>query len=226
MNNDNMTQRKKRILTLTLAAGAALLLLVSLKLPLWQIHLEAPQYRGEEALNIAVHPNVMRGDLQELTILNQYIGVNVPPTLPQFQWLPIALMVGAALAIGAALLPLRLRRVGFIVSVVALSATLAVAVFQARAQIYNIGHNRNPHAPMTGVHDFTPPFLGKAKIAQFEVVSSLQLGAWLIGVALALQLGAAGLSGVRKRGVVANNSKTLDQSISTKANRPASVSVS
>ena len=47
---------------------------------------------------------------------------------------------------------------------------------------------------LVGVKDFTPPFLGTSKIAQFTVSSRFGLGAWLIGGALALQLGAAWLS--------------------------------
>jgi len=44
------------------------------------------------------------------------------------------------------------------------------------------------------MHDFTPPFLGTSKIAQFTVTSSFWLGAWLIGAAMALQAGAAFVS--------------------------------
>ena len=60
-------------LGVTLLASA--LLLASLKLPLWQMRLEAPQYREQEALRIAVHPDSLRGDLKEFSVLNQYIGV-------------------------------------------------------------------------------------------------------------------------------------------------------
>jgi hypothetical protein len=42
-----------------LTALASALLLVSLKLPLWQMRLEAPQYRDKEALHISVHPNAL-----------------------------------------------------------------------------------------------------------------------------------------------------------------------
>ena len=73
------------------------------------MRLEAPQYREQEALHIAVHPNALRGDLKELTVLDQYIGVHIPPTLPQFKWLPGLLMAGAALGLVAAFLGTRLR---------------------------------------------------------------------------------------------------------------------
>ena len=67
--------------------------------------MEAPQYRGKEALQIAVHPNALRGDIRELSVLDQYIGVHIPPTLPQFSWLPAALIAGAVLGLAARLLP-------------------------------------------------------------------------------------------------------------------------
>jgi hypothetical protein len=176
-------------LWLTLAAAA--LLLLSLKYPLWQMHLEAPQYRGSEALHVAVNPNGLRGDLRELAVLNQYIGVHVPSTLPQFKWLPATLVAGALLGIGAGLVPLGIRRQALLAAALALAAALGTAALQAHSQIYEIGHHRDAHAPLAGVQDFTPPLLGTARIAQFDVSSRLGFGAWLIGAGLALQLGAA-----------------------------------
>ncbi|MGH7972677.1 MAG: hypothetical protein ACREIC_28520, partial [Limisphaerales bacterium] len=165
MSNTSQTTtgRGRRATALVFAGVAAVLLLVSLKLPLWQMRLEAPQYRGKEALHIAVHPNALHGDLRELSVLNQYIGVHVPPTLPQFKWLPVALITGAVLALVASLIPLRVRRLALIVSALALMATLATAAVQAKSQIYSIGHDRDQHTPLVGVQDFTTPFLGTTK---------------------------------------------------------------
>lgn len=186
-----VTAVRGRVVTLSLAVVAAALLLASLKLPLWQMRLEAPQYRGKEALHIAVHPNALRGDIRELSVLDQYIGVHIPPTLPQFKWLPATLIAGAVLGLVAALLPVVLRRRALIVVVVSLAAALTGAAVQAQYQMHDIGHNRNAHTPLVGVGDFTPPFLGTTKIAQFEVSSRFGWGAWLIGAALLLQLSAA-----------------------------------
>ena len=85
------------MLPFALTAVASMLLLVSLRLPLWQMRLESPQYRDQEALRIAVHPDSLRGDIRELSVLQQYIGVHIPPTLPQFKWLPGLLIAGAVL---------------------------------------------------------------------------------------------------------------------------------
>lgn len=191
--------RRSWIVSFALVVIAAALLLASLKLPLWQMRMEAPQYQDEEALTIAVHPNALRGDIRELTVLEGYIGVHIPSTLPQFKWLPGTLIAGAILGIVAALMPLAIRRRALILLVIALTATLGVAAVQAVNQMHDIGHHRDQHTPLVGVKDFTPPFFGTTKIAQFEVSSRFGLGAWLIGIALTLQLGAAWLSRCRDR---------------------------
>ncbi len=180
-----------RMFPLALASLASLLLLVALRLPLWQMRLEAPQYRDQEALHVAVHPGSLQGDLGELTVLEQYIGVHIPPTLPQFKWLPLLLIAGAVFGFAASLLriPARRRALAFVSCAVA--AALALAAVQAMFQIHDIGHKRDQKTVLAGVQDFTPPFIGTSKIAQFTVSSRLGLGAWLIGGALALQLGAA-----------------------------------
>jgi hypothetical protein len=181
-------------LSFSLAMLASILLLISLKLPLWRMHLEAPQYRDKEALKIAVLPDRFQGDLKELSVLDQYIGVHVPSTLPQFRWLPALLATGAGLGILAAFLKRAPRQRSLIVVTCALAVGLAVAALQAMTQITDIGHKRDSKTVLAGIKDFTPPFLGTSKIAQFTVSSRFGSGAWLIGVALTLQLGAARLS--------------------------------
>ena len=183
-----------RIFPLAMAALASCLLLGSLWLPLWQMRLEAPQYRDKEALHVSVHSDALRGDLKELTVLDQYIGVHVPSTLPQFKWLPATLVSGAVLGMIASLLgrPLRTRALGLVSC--ALATALAVAALQAMTQMRDIGHKRDQRTVLAGVKDFTPPFLGTNKIAQFTVSSRFGLGAWLIGGALALQVSAAWLN--------------------------------
>lgn len=181
----------KRAMPVILTALAAVLLLLSLKLPLWQMRLEAPQYHDQEALHVAVYPDSFRGDLRELSVLDKYIGVHIPPTLPQFKWLPVLLIAGAASGFAASLLRTAARRRVLIFLSCMLTVSLAFAAIQAMAQIHDIGHKRDQKTVLAGIKDFTPPFLGTNKIAQFTASSRLGLGAWLIGGALALQLGAA-----------------------------------
>ncbi len=189
-----MNKGAQSMLPVTFAALASILLLVALKLPLWEMRLEAPQYRDQEALHVAVHPNALHGDIRELSVLDKYIGVHIPPTLPQFRWLPTLLIAGAVLGLAASFLRIPARRHALTFVSCTLAAGLALAAVQAMFQIHDIGHRRDQKTVLVGVKDFTPPFIGTNKIAQFTVSSRLGLGAWLIGGALALQLGAAWLS--------------------------------
>ena len=184
---------RSRIVSGSLAAIAAGLLLFSLKLPLWQMRLEAPQYKDEEALKIAVHANAFRGDLRELKVLNQYIGVHVPPTLPQFKWLPGVLIAAAALGLAAAFLRAPTGPRISVAAACALTVALGCAALQAKSQMHDIGHKRDQKTILAGMRDFTPPFLGTTRIAQFTVSSRFGVGAWLIGGAVLLQLGGAWL---------------------------------
>ena len=196
-----------KILPILLATLASALLVASLKLPLWQMRLEAPQYRDQEALHVAVHPNSLRGDLKELSVLDRYIGVHIPPTLPQFKWLPGLLIAGAVFGFAASILRIPARRRALTFVSCALAAGLALAAVQAIFQMHDIGHKRDQKTVLVGVKDFTPPFLGTSKIAQFTVSSRLGLGAWLIGGALALQWGAAWLT---RRGNAFTSKRSAD----------------
>jgi hypothetical protein len=178
--------KSKLIVAILPALAAGTLLLGSLRLPLWHLRMEAPQYRGREALRVVVFPGSLQGSLSEIKILNQYIGVRIPDTLPQTRWLPEVLCLGAALGLLAGLLPSRIRRFAASGTAALLCGAMLLAAAQAQVQMYRIGHDRNPHAPLEGVAAFTPPLLGKSKVAQFTLQSGLGLGSLAIAGAIAL----------------------------------------
>lgn len=192
------TSRRGQIrpwLPLVLAAAASVLLYLSLQLPLWQMRMEAPQYRDEEALRVAVFASGFKGDLQELAVLNQYIGVHVPETLPQFGWLPTVVLGAAGASVVAGLLRGIVRRTALVLVIAGLSGAMGYAMLQARTQMYDIGHKRDQKTILAGVKDFTPPLLGSTRIAQFSVTSKLGTGAGLIGGSVLLLGAAAWISG-------------------------------
>ena len=183
--------------------GVAGLLVACLLLPLWSTRMEAPQYRGEEALRVAVYAGRVVGDIDEIEILNQYVGVHLPldtPELTASPWVLGALLLGALVCLA---LRRRVRRL----AAVALGATMLVVMVGGGAllqyRLYQMGHERSPEI-MTGVPDFTPPLLGAKKIANFTATMSLGAGGWTYLAALALigwSLWAA--PGARRRGAEA-----------------------
>lgn len=66
-------ERKRFILPTLMLGGAALLLLISIFLPYWQLTLLAPQY--PEGLKMQAYVNHISGDVDEIDELNHYIGM-------------------------------------------------------------------------------------------------------------------------------------------------------
>ena len=174
---------------------AGLLMVASLRMPVWQMHLEAPQYQDEDALDVKVYPNALRGDINELKVLNNYIGVHIPEQLPQTRWLPSVLIAGAVAGFLVSFLPARNRKRGLFLVPTLVAVALLAAAAQAQWQMYEIGTKRDEKTTMVGVKDFTTPLVGRVKIAQFTITSFLSWGALAIGGALALQWIGAWLSG-------------------------------
>lgn len=160
-----------RVLVLTgigfLIAGALL--------PLWRIHLVAPQYR--EGLSIDMYAYKLVGgnngqDLAEINTLNHYIGMHgiEPSDFVEMKWMPFALGVFALVSARA----LVIGRVGSLVDLAVMFmyfGAFAFANFGYR--LYSYGHNLDPKAPMA-VEPFMPILIGRQQIANF-VQTSLPL---------------------------------------------------
>lgn len=173
---------------------AAALLVVSLRLPVWKMRMEAPQYKDADALKVKVYPNAMRGDIQEIKVLNTYIGVHIPETLPQTHWLPYFLFGGAAAGLIGAFLPRRFRKAALVIVPIIIGLALLGAAGQAQWQMHEIGTKRDQRTKLVGVKDFTVPLIGRVKVAQFTITSFLSWGSLTIAIALVLQLLAAWLN--------------------------------
>lgn len=165
--------------------AVAALLAVSLLAPLWITRMEAPQYRDEEILEVRVSAGRVDGDLHEINLLNQYVGVRLPLDTPELQASPW--LLGGLLAcalVGTVLAPGRQRAVTwFLLGAMVLMAVGGLGLLQYR--LWQMGHVRDKSV-FVGVPDFTPPVLGSKKIANFTVYMSLGLGGWAYGLALAL----------------------------------------
>lgn len=161
--------------TMVLMLGA-MLLVVSIFFPYWQMTLHAPQY--PDGLNVELYVNDMAGDVQEIDGLNHYIGM---PKLEEagklersFSWL----------AVGA--LALLLMAAVFIhnqwAAILALPVLAYPIVFLADLfyWLYSFGHNLDPRAPLSSsIKPFTPTLLGTGKIGQFKTTAMVGTGFWL-----------------------------------------------
>ncbi len=171
-------------------AGASILLGLTLLLPLWSTRMEAPQYKDEEALEVEVFAGRVAGDIDEIDLLNQYVGVHLPLDTPELAASPWILGAFLALSLVALALPLAARRRAALALCLLMAATLIGGAALLQYRLYQMGHDRSPSI-MARVPDFTPPVLGSKKIANFWAHMSLGLGAWAYVGAIALTAWAA-----------------------------------
>ena len=173
-----------------LVAGVAVALLPVMfwpVLPVWRIHLVAPQYR--EGLEMRIHVNDVKGDLRNINILNHYIGMKQisAENFPEFSYLPRTITIFGAVALLAAAVGRRwlafLGWLGF-----AVFGTVMMLHFAAWMQDY--GTDLDPKAALD-FGAFTPPMLGTKVRGNFVVSSWPHFGgvilvlAGLLGPALA-----------------------------------------
>lgn len=173
---------------LLLAAGT---LVAAVFLPLWKIHLVAPQYREGLALHIYSHKLVGGNggqDLHEINTLNHYIGMRTlsKEDFAEMKWMPFALGVFVLLSLRAAV-------IGRMASVIDLGVLFLYFTFFSLGnfyyRLYSYGHTLDPKAPMT-IEPFTPVMIGSQKIANFVQTSLPQAGGLLLGVFILLVIAA------------------------------------
>jgi hypothetical protein len=168
--------------------GAAALAAASLLTPLWGFRMSAPQYPGE-ALHLRVTSRAIRGDVHEVTTLQKYIGVQFPTRLPELRWLPAVILgIAAALALAAVAGRGPAGRVARWAAAGAMVVFLLAAAGLLQKRLYDVGHHRDPHAPIRAVHDFTPPAVGSVKVGNFTVWSYPHAGAGLLAAAALLAI--------------------------------------
>ncbi len=168
----------------------AMLLIVSMFVPYWQLTLHAPQY--PKGLRTELYVTHVSGDVQEIDELNHYIGM---PKLEE-----AAAFERSFAAIGVTVLGLLLMAAIFIhnrwAGLLALPAVLYPLGFLADLYywLYRFGHDLDPHAALSSsVKPFTPTLLGDGKVGQFGTTATLEggfflaiLGAVVVGAGLYL----------------------------------------
>ena len=168
--------------------AAAAFAAAALVLPLWGFSMSAPQY-PDETLHLQVQRTGIVGDVHEVETLQHYVGVRFPSDMPELKWATRAIAAAAVLLLlGAFVGAGPVGRVYRVLCAVALVAFLAASAGVVQARLYQVGHRRDPHSPLRGVHDFTPPLVGPAKVGNFTVWSFPHAGAVLLLAAAALSI--------------------------------------
>jgi hypothetical protein len=151
-----------------LLLAAALLLLTSLFLPYWQITMFAPQYPS--GLTVTTYITHVGGQVSEVDILNQYIGMK-PLESAALLEKRFGLLLITAMAL---LLVTAVKIHSPFAAFLSLPAVLYPLIFLGDLQFWlaNFGLNLDPHAPLNlAVKPFVPHVLGVGYIGQFKSVA-------------------------------------------------------
>ncbi len=166
-----------------LFVAAALLLLVSIFLPYWEMTLLAPQYPN--GLHVTAYVNELTGDIAEIDGLNHYIGMR---PLNEAAKLERSISVFAIGALALLVLAAVFVHTKWVVLFV-LPAILMPVVFLVDLQYWlrEFGLNLDETAALSSAIDpFVPKVLGRGVIAQFETVATPGIGLWLAFLASVL----------------------------------------
>ena len=165
-----------------LLVAATIAILPAVFLPTWTITLRAPQY--PDGLTMQIYPHTVKGDVQEINLLNHYIGMHAidADEFPEFRFIPWFILRFFGFALLTALIArMPIAALGWMDFVF----FGVVMLWTMNHWLYEFGNNLDPTAPLN-IPPFTPNLIGPTRIGQFAVSSWPASGAILMGVAGAL----------------------------------------
>lgn len=172
-----MNSNKVSIATRAILIASAIMLGISIFVPIWRIELDAPQY--PEGLALLIYSNKLGGDVEIINGLNHYIGMQTlhAENFIEFTVLPYIIGAFALLLFVSAIFG---RKWLLYVSFTAFTLFGILAMVDFWRWNYNYGHNLDPHAaiivPGTA---YQPPIIGYKQLLNFGVYSIPDLGGWL-----------------------------------------------
>lgn len=167
-------------------AIAALALIISIFVPLWNIYLDAPQY--PEGLKLQIYANKIGGNVDIINGLNHYIGMKTLHTddFIEFKILPYIIGFFALLFIIVALVG---KRSLLNISLILFALFGVVSMVDFWRWLYDYGHNLDPNAAIKvpGMV-YQPPLIGFKQLLNFGAFSIPTTGGWMFISAGALVL--------------------------------------
>lgn len=194
--------------------SAVILLIVSMFLPYWHLTLFAPQY--PDGLTVTSYVNRLTGRVEEVNILNQYIGMKPLEDAARHE----KRIAVAAISVLALLVAAAIEVHSPWAALLALPAALFPLGFLADLQFWlaDFGLKLDPNAPLNmSVKPFVPHALGVGHIGQFSTIGVPSTGLILSIVASILIF--VGLWWQRK---IFRQLRNADKAASTQAMAPDS----
>ena len=156
---------------------AAIALVMVLFTPMWRIELNAPQY--PEGLNLRIHANGLRGNVDIINGLNHYIGMKSlhNEDFIEFTILPYIIIF---FALAFALVALLGKRLWMNILFFLFVSFGILAMVDFWRWEYNYGHNLDPNAAIIvpGMA-YQPPLIGFKQLLNFGAYSIPDTGGWI-----------------------------------------------
>ena len=184
---------------------AAVLLIVAVRLPMWRIVMDAPQYTESLIVELYAYPR-LGGDYGEVQALNQYVGFYYPDPVyvdPNYavhpnaiaapEWIlgPVVFLAVAAAGVFVALAPTeRKLRLGLLCQLTGAAGAFVGTFAVVQYRLHQAGHALDPAAPIVGVDPFTPPLLGGYEVANISGFAWFGPGGYLAGIGFLLLIAA------------------------------------
>ncbi len=172
-----MDTKKLSLLSRLLLLVGAIMLAVSIFVPIWRIELGAPQY--PEGLVMKIYANKLGGDVEIINGLNHYIGMATlhAENFIEFSILTYIIAAYSLLILLTAILSNK-KILYFSFSAFTLFGILAMVDFWRWE--YNYGHHLDPNAAIIvpGM-SYQPPLIGYKQLLNFGAYSVPDIGGWL-----------------------------------------------
>ncbi len=175
--------------------GALLPLLLFL-FPLWNITLEAPQYPIPLGMDIYINDfaDANPHDIKNINLMNHYVGMKyIPDAIPEFKIFPIGIITTTVIGL---IIAFKANHKWYLYWFIMMVLVSAAGLYDFYLWEYDYGHNLDPKAIMKFTNPdgtamgFQPPLFGTRDILNFRAHSYPQLGAYFLGLGIALGLGA------------------------------------
>ena len=173
---------------------AALLPLGLFLFPLWRITLEAPQYPIPLAMNIHINDfsDVHPHDIKNINLMNHYVGMKyIPDAIPEFKIFPRGIIITTIIGVIIAFMGNHKWFLYWFILMIALSSA---GLYDFYIWEHDYGHDLDPKAimkftnPDGTVMGFQPPLFGSKDILNFKAHSYPRLGAFFLGLGIAMSL--------------------------------------
>jgi copper chaperone NosL len=181
-----MKNSKITLITKLLLGLAAVLLIISIFVPLWRIELDAPQY--PEGLALLIFTNKIGGDVDIINGLNHYIGMQTLHAENFIEFTILPYIVGFYALFTLMAMWFGNKNILYVLFTAFLLFGV-IAMIDFWRWEYNYGHNLDPKAAIIvpGM-SYQPPLIGFKQLLNFGAYSIPDIGGWLFIISGILML--------------------------------------